>query len=102
MKKEFSNALEKTNKKLEVHNLYITHIFDENSLVHTRDWTERLVSAPSDNPSFFHFQYDAVSAKDIIISKITRFDEKDKLDIVALMAACGLTKESISDLFDHE
>ena len=36
-----------------------------------------------------------------IISKITRFDEKDKLDIVALMAACDLTKESISDLFDH-
>ena len=98
---EITHALEITNKKLEAHNLYITHIFDENSLVHTKDWAERLVSAPPNGPSFRHFQYDAVSAEDIIISKLTRFDEKDKLDIEALMAACNITKKSISTLIGY-
>ena len=97
---EVTGALDRANKKLEVYNLYITHIFDENSLVHTEDWSDRLVSAPNESPSFRYFQYDAVSPEDIIISKLTRFDEKDKLDIVALMAACNITKVSISKLFD--
>ena len=36
-------ALERTNDLLEPDGLYLTHIFDESGLVHTRDWVERLV-----------------------------------------------------------
>ena len=52
----FRDAILKTNEALEPEGLYITHIFEENGLVHTRDWTENLVPAPATAPQFKHFR----------------------------------------------
>jgi len=71
---EFQNALASANDVLEPRGLYLTHIFDEDELVHLPDWTSRLTPPPSDAPTFCHFDYDAVSAEDIILSKFTRFE----------------------------
>ena len=95
---EFQDALAATNDVLEPRGLYITHIFDEDELVHLPDWTARLVSPPSDAPTFRHFDYNAVSAEDIILSKFTRFDEKDRMDIEDLMRVRALTREAIDAL----
>jgi hypothetical protein len=92
---EFQNALEKANDLVEPQGLYLTHIFDEDELVHLPDWTSRLTPPPSDAPTFRHFDYDAVSAEDIILSKLTRFDEKDRLDVEDLMRARAITREMI-------
>ncbi len=95
---EFQNALAKANEALEPRGLYLTHIFDEDELVHLPDWTSRLTPPPSGAPTFGHFDYDAVSAEDIILSKFTRFDEKDRLDIEDLMQVRALTRETIDAL----
>ena len=95
---EFQNALAATNDVLEPRGLYITHIFDEDELVHRPDWTSRLPPPPAVAPTFQHFTYDAVSAEDIILSKITRFDEKDRLDIQELMRVCAIKRESLDAL----
>jgi len=95
---DFQNALAATNDVLEPRGLYITHIFDEDELVHLSDWTSRLTPPPAAAPTFQHFAYDAVSAEDIILSKITRFDEKDRLDIKELMRVCAIKRESLDAL----
>jgi len=94
----FQNALANANEVLEPRGLYLTHIFDENELVHLPDWTSRLTPPPSDAPTFCRFDYDAVSAEDIILSKFTRFDEKDRLDIEDLMRVRAVTREVIDAL----
>jgi hypothetical protein len=95
---QFQSALLKANKVLEPLGLYLTHIFDEGELVHLPDWTTRLTPPPPDAPTFRHVDYDAVSAEDIILSKFTRFDEKDRLDIEDLMRVRGLSREAIDAL----
>lgn len=94
----FQNALAETNRRLEPRGLYLTHIFDEEELVHLPDWASRLTPPPPGAPVFRHFAYDAVSAEDIILSKLTRFDAKDQGDIADLMRACSITRESIDGL----
>lgn len=86
----FQDAVTCANDSLGPHGLYLTHIFDEGALVHTPDWRQRLVPPPAHSPLFQHFRYDAVSPEDIIVSKLTRFDEKDQADVRDLMQACGL------------
>jgi hypothetical protein len=95
---EFQDSVAAANKALEPHGLYLTHIFDEEELVHLPDWPSRLTPPPPQAPSFPHFSYDAVSAEDIILSKFTRFDEKDRLDIQDLMRVCAVTPEMIDGL----
>lgn len=94
----FQNAVANANEMLEPQGLYLTHIFDEDELVHLPDWTSRLTTPPPDAPTFCRFDYNAVSAEDIILSKLTRFDEKDKLDIAALMRSRAITREMIDAL----
>ncbi len=91
-------AIQETNEALEGKGLYMTHIFDEDGLVHTNDWISRLAPPPDTAPKFTNFKYDAVSPEDIIISKITRFDEKDKQDIALLMQTNSISKEEINKL----
>ena len=93
-----ADALEETNQKLENDGLYFTHIFEETGLVHTSDWLSRLVGPDDEAPRFSNFEYDAVSAEDMILSKLTRFDEKDQLDVRALMQAYQLSKSDITKL----
>ena len=38
----FQDALAETNRRLEPCGLYLTHIFDEDELIHLPDWTSRL------------------------------------------------------------
>jgi hypothetical protein len=95
---EFHNALATANAALEPHGLYLTHVFDEDELVHLPDWTSRLTNPPPAAPVFQHFAYDAVSAEDIILSKITRFDEKDRMDIQDLMRTRAITADRIDQL----
>jgi hypothetical protein len=95
---EFQSALAKANEVLEQRGLYLTHIFDEGELVHLPDWVTRVTPPPPGAPRFRHFDYDAVSAEDIILSKFTRFDEKDRLDIEDLMRVRALTREAIDAL----
>lgn len=96
----FWQAVDVANERLAPHGLYLTHLFDEEALVHTPNWTKRLVPSPPEGPAFRHFQYDAVSPEDIIISKLTRFDEKDQADVRDLMRARGITKSDIDRLID--
>lgn len=98
---DFQRALESTNDQLRDRELYITHIFTEYTLVHTKNWLEHLVVPPSDAPTFARFQYDALSPQDIILSKITRFDEKDRLDIRDLLICRNLTKQALSAWIDQ-
>lgn len=95
---DFQTALAATNDVLEPRGLYITHIFDEDEIVRLPDWASRLTPPPATAPSFRHFAYDAVSAEDIILSKITRFDEKDRLDIQELMRVCAIKRERLDAL----
>jgi len=95
---EFQEALTAANDALEPHGFYLTHIFDEADLVHLPNWTDRLADPPPDAPQFRHFSYDAVSAEDIILSKLTWFDEKDQLDVQELMRVRGITKVAIDTL----
>ena len=94
----FQDALAKANSLLEPRGLYLTHIFDEDELVHLPDWVARLTPSPAGCPTFRHLSYDAVSGEDIILSKITRFDEKDRLDIEDLMRVCAIDKAAIDAL----
>lgn len=98
---DFQHALAATNDELESRELYITHIFVESSLVHTDSWLQHLVTPPPSAPSFVNFQYDALSPQDIILSKLTRFDEKDRLDIRDLMTCRSLTKDAVSTWLDR-
>lgn len=94
----FQDALAETNRRLEPRGLYLTHIFDEDELIHLPDWTSRLTPPPHHAPVFKHLQYDAVSAEDIILSKLTRFDAKDQMDIGDLMRVCSITRNRIDGL----
>jgi hypothetical protein len=98
---DFQRALATTNDQLQDKGLYITHIFSAASLVHIDNWLEHLVVPPASAPTFVNFQYDALSPQDIILSKLTRFDEKDRLDIRELMACRNLTKPAISAWIDQ-
>jgi hypothetical protein len=94
----FQKALAETNRILEPRGLYITHIFDEDEIIHLPDWTSRLTPPPPDAPVFKHFAYDAVSPEDIILSKLTRFDAKDQMDVADLMRECSITRARVDDL----
>ncbi|OGV77428.1 MAG: hypothetical protein A3K19_12540 [Lentisphaerae bacterium RIFOXYB12_FULL_65_16] len=97
----FQRAVASANERLTPHGLYLTHIFDETDLVHTQDWFRRIVSPPPEAPRFRHFRYDATSPEDIILSELTRFDEKDQQDVRDLMRTRALTKADIERLIGN-
>jgi hypothetical protein len=92
----FQDAVTQANERLQPHGLYLTHVFDENALVHTADWRRRVVAPPPGAPVFRQFRYDALSPEDIIVQKLTRFDQKDQADVRDLMHACGIAKADLA------
>lgn len=75
----FWAALEKTNAELEPAGLYITHLFVDDQLILTPDWTQRLI--PIELTKFKHLHLFRPDVGDLILTKMMRVDPQDRQDI---------------------
>jgi hypothetical protein len=80
---DFWTALEKTNAELEPSGLYITHLFVDDQLILTPDWTQRLQVVELDDLKFL--QLFRPDAGDLILTKMMRVDPQDRSDITFLL-----------------
>ncbi len=94
---EFQNALAETNEKLEPEGFYLTHIFDENGLVHLPDWADRLVKPPADAPAAeneaFILFMQACLENDELRKRVLAILRLDSLNRTSLLNTCFSSPE---------
>ncbi|MDI1320463.1 MAG: hypothetical protein PSW75_09785 [bacterium] len=79
----FWQAVEKTNRELERHGLYITHIFPEREVVLTPEWKQHLVPLHHDQLTKLNLQRPRML--DLVISKMGRGDAQDLADVRSML-----------------
>ncbi|RYZ70811.1 MAG: hypothetical protein EOP09_05560 [Proteobacteria bacterium] len=80
---DFWSALERSNTELEPSGLYITHLFVDDQLILTPDWTQRLKAVQLEDLKFL--QLFRPDAGDLILTKMMRVDPQDRSDIAFLL-----------------
>ena len=79
----FWHAVEKTNRELEQHGLYITHIFPEREVVLTPEWKQYLVPLHHEQLTKLNLQRPRML--DLVVSKMGRGDAQDLADVRSML-----------------
>lgn len=89
----FWDALELLNKEFDADGLYISHLFEENQVILSRDWRKRRVEIPL---SYSRLKLLRLSDIDLFLSKLMRYDPTDLEDILFIIEAAHLSPGDIS------
>lgn len=91
--KAFWEAIEATNRDLEPSGLYVTHIFPEQEVILTPEWSKFTREMP--HPELNHLKLFRPRVLDLVLSKMGRGDHKDIEDVRAILT---LERVTASDL----
>lgn len=92
----FWGALEKTNEALEPSGLYMTHIFQEDQIILSRDWLEKTVSI---DLGLKHLKIQRPSTIDLILTKMMRGDDADLQEIKFLIKADNINAADLESAY---
>ncbi len=91
---DFGAALEATNRELEPHGLYFSHIWGPEQQILTPEWRSSCRSIDRDWGSD-RLTVTTLGPLDLILSKLCRADDGDLEDINFLIASQGVEKEAL-------
>ena len=89
----FWKALEQLNEEFDADGLYISHLFEENQVILSRQWRRRRAAIPL---SFSRLKLYRLSDMDLLLSKLMRYDPTDLEDILFIIASANLPPGDIS------
>ena len=96
---QFWTALEHTNREIEGEGLYLTHLFDENQIIHAPGWLGRRVRITL--PDFHRLRLFRPATQDLILTKMMRgLDESDWQDITFLIGQDDFEHLAFSDALE--
>jgi hypothetical protein len=91
---DFGTALEKTNRDLEAHKLYVSNIWGPEQQILTPEWRESCRALPN-SLGLSNLSLEALGPLDIIVSKMARADNEDLSDISHLLRHEKLQEEQV-------
>lgn len=92
----FWSALETTNENLESENLYMSHLFEENQVILSKDWKKNRVSIAG---AWKHLTLLRLSDEDLLLSKLMRDDPQDRHDARFIISRNNWTVDHLMTLF---
>ncbi len=91
----FWEALEVTNRKLEPEGLYMSHLFEENQVILTKEWRERRLPIKG---SWANLRLHRLSDEDLLLSKLMRDDPQDRQDALFIIRHRGWSRIDLENL----
>lgn len=95
---QFWQALEKTNKELEMEGLYMTHLFSDQQVILSEDWLSKI--EPLKIQNLRNLSLFRPSIADLILTKMMRVDPQDREDIKFLLNQLSMPLALLSEILE--
>jgi len=95
LKSNFWSALEKTNEVLEPEGFYMSHLFEEDQVILTKEWRQQRVVIEGE---WKHLQLSRLSDVDLFLSKLMRDDPQDREDALFIVERCQWSAEEVGQI----
>lgn len=95
---QFWDALEKTNKELEMEGLYMTHLFSDQQVILSEDWLLKI--EPLKIQNLRNLSLFRPSTPDLILTKMMRVDPQDREDVKFLLNQLSMPRESLPEIIE--